>query len=173
MSYPQNDAQAIARVQKWAKEESIITETHDDPNARFNFVLRNDGRKGSPLSDNVLIPRIGNPNSLYIRAGATLTAPQRESFRALSPTARNDLMWEIQFSILQYFSVAYDFIPDWQNLESIVFTKPLAYDGLTNDRFLQGVIEVQRAVGLCLLKILKAVGGPVHESPEVFTWKEL
>jgi len=136
------------QLERWLAEEGFTIEKRLDGNSSFRYWVT---RTGSPKFS-VLQP-INKSDIILIESAVTFDGHE-EVFSAIADQTRR-LSWELQSHLLSigfYYKIQ---PPDSQSNKpgAIFFAKPIYYDGLSKDRFLEATHQTMNTVVFVILTV--------------------
>jgi len=126
------------RIQSWLLGEGWELAEKDHGEALWLVEARDAG--GRHL---IVGQKRGKPDQVILEGAVVLSEPHQRSFEALNPEARQELLWELRFSLLG-LGVEFQGVQD--PFRRITLGQRVYYDGLSRDGFLQRVTQVRNAV---------------------------
>lgn len=102
--------------------------------------------------------RAGRPEQIIFEGAVALSEPHQRQFAALPPARRQEILWELRFTLL---SLGVDFHGAQEPLTRVAVGQRIYEDGLTRDRFTQRMMQVRNAI----LAVLWTVARHLEPSP--------
>ena len=142
--------EVIEKIRKWLDEESIEFTPVDYPFAEFNVDTRNPNQT-------IRIPK-NKPDSIEFLTIANLSNEDQKAYVALkNKEEKLRTLFDLQRSLLE-LNVGYKIEKDLENLESIIITKIIYFDGLSKDRFMDSRFALLRGFSLVQLMLQQLRG---------------
>ncbi len=141
------------RIIGWLEKNNIKYQEISDPEAIFNIQTKFNNQ-------NIHLFLKKSTLSLIIGTKITVQEEEQKKLRDMDEAKRSDFFWDLKFSFAN-FAVGFEFEPEKYDkyFEAIFITKKLFFDGLTEEKFLESVNEVTRALMIGLWKLNKEVYG--------------
>jgi hypothetical protein len=137
------------RVQKWLAEESFEVKKASDQKSNFRYFGT---KKGMPKFS--VFQPYGKSDLVLVESGITFEGAEKEKLAALF-TSHQDLLMELRLH-LESNGFFYRIQPPDLNsgkAGGIVLAKPLYYDGMCKDRFLDTVLKITHTTVFIILTI--------------------
>jgi hypothetical protein len=142
--------EVIEKIQKWLDEESIEFTPLEYPFAEFNVDTKNPNQT-------IRIPK-NKPDSIEFLTNASFANEDQKAYVALkNKEEKIRILFDLQRSLLE-INVGYKIEKDLENLESIIITKTIYFDGLTKDRFMDTRFALLRGFSLVQLMLQQLRG---------------
>ena len=133
------------KIRQWLLEEGwqLAPETRPD----FRFVIIADDGSGKKL---IISQHSQKPDRVVVEGAISVSDDHAKNIAALPPKKRQDFLWDLRFDLL---ATGVEFSGLGEPLQRISLVRPIFYDALTKDMFMQRVSEVRKALLLVLWKI--------------------
>ncbi len=127
-----------ARITSWLLAEGwqLAEKNHEDA----VWLLEASDSQGRHL---VVGLRKGKTEQVLLEGAVALSDQHRERFLALPHPTRQDLLWDLRFTLL---ALGVDFHGVQEPFERVVLGQRIYQDALTRDRFTQRVSQVRNAI---------------------------
>lgn len=105
----------------------------------------------------------GRDDQVLLEGAVVLAEPHKESFEALPYEMRQEILWELRFTLL---SLGVEFHGVQEPLNRVMVGQRVYYDGLSKDRFLQRVSQVRNGILAVIWTVARRLSfapGPGHE----------
>ena len=150
MSKSNGKKEVIEKIRKWLDEESIEFTPIYYPFAEFNVDTKNPNQT-------ISIPK-NKPDSIEFLTIANLSNEDQKAYVALkNKEEKIRILFDLQRSLLE-LNVGYNIEKDLENLESIIITKIIYFDGLSKDRFMDSRFALLRGFSLVQLMLQQLRG---------------
>ncbi|HUV02362.1 MAG TPA: DUF2299 family protein [Desulfobacteria bacterium] len=141
-------------VREWLVEEGVYKDKRVDDSATYHFVVEfppNTGR----LAD-IIQPK-EREDLLVIASGIGLPKEHYEALNSMQKPKRKEILWDIRFQLL-FRESDFQMIPSAEDLQKIQFTRPLHFDGLTKNKFIECLREDYKCNLFILWKMKQLFG---------------
>jgi hypothetical protein len=163
MSQQETDKEANM-VREWLMDEGIYKDKIVDDTARYHFVA--EFPQGSGQMYDVIFPKI-RPDLIVIVSGVQLSSQHLSGLTALPKPRLDEFLWELKF---QFITMKTDFIfnpPTPDSVPRIIqFQKPLYYDGLNKNLFMEGLKSVHFSRLFIIWKMAQMFGVETPKSTQ-------
>jgi hypothetical protein len=126
------------RIQSWLLGEGWELAEKDHAEALWLLEARDGG--GRHL---IVGQKRGKADQVILEGAVVLSEPHQQSFEALAPEARQELLWDLRFTLL---GLGVEFQGVQEPFRRITLGQRIYFDGLTKDGFLQRVTLVRNAI---------------------------
>jgi hypothetical protein len=126
------------RIQSWLLGEGWELAEKEHADALWLVEARDTG--GRHL---IVGQKRGKADQVVLEGAVMLSEPHQRSFEALDPAARQELLWDLRFTLIR-IGVEFQGVQD--PFRRVTLGQRIYYDGLTRDAFLQRVTQVRNAV---------------------------
>ena len=134
MTKPDFD-ETVKKIRDWLTEEGTCRCQMPDDNAHSHFQI--EFPPGSGHLAEVIFPK-PRENIVLIVSGTTLSKEHYDGLKAKSDKERKDILWNMRFELL-FKGSDFRMIPSDEDLQSIQFIRPLRFEGLTNNLFMDAI----------------------------------
>lgn len=146
--------EAREKISAWLKEEGSTVELKKETKRQFHIVFTDiSGR-----AYNVYQPP-KKRDKVVISGKLILSQRHRKGLQSLPHRLRAIWLMELRQALL-YGGLNFGFFPSFASIDTIIIRKPLWYDGITKNEFMQSVRQVNDGVMLTLLRLRRRLGRP-------------
>jgi len=153
---------AMKLIRKWCTDEDMFGQKVEDKNAIWHFVIRYP--KGSPKLIDVAQP-LGKNDMIVIGAGTRIPFEHMNKMRALKRKKRDEMLWDLRF-LLGNRPTTFSLKQKDGILEEFSNQMIIFFDGLTKDRFMSAVSEVDKSMLLAVWFLHRKFGPPEKKDYE-------
>lgn len=147
---------AMKLIRKWCIEEDMFGQKVEDKNTLWHFVIRYP--KGAPKFLDVAQP-LGKKDMIVIGAGTKIPFEHMNKMRSLKRKKRDEMLWDLRF-LLGNRPTAFSLNEKDGILEGFSNQMIIFFDGLTKDRFMSAVSEVDKSMLLVIWFLHRRFGPP-------------
>lgn len=143
------------QIQTWLMEEGWRIREENVPDAEWFLSGESEARVRIGIGK-----RRGRPDQIIIQGSVTFQQEQQEQITRLLSEERNDLLWNMRFSLL---NLGVEFGGVTEPPQEVRISQRIYYDGLTKDRFLQRVSQVRNGVLTVVWMVARRLAQPPPE----------
>jgi hypothetical protein len=144
-----------SKIIGWLKEEACSPEERNDPNAFFNI-----GAKIGNFSCNI-VQSVQKQDSFAIATNLILAKEQIVMLQEMTPEKRQKYFFDLRIVLASNNELGEFAIKPQppERIETIFVTsKPIYYDGLTKDRFMNSIFPVLKAIMISVMLLEQHAG---------------
>jgi hypothetical protein len=146
--------QVMEKVRNWLVEEGIYKDALPDQEATFHFIVN--FPPNSPHILHIIQPKMRKDLLLFM-GGIELSKEHYEALKALPKAQRDQILWDMKFQLL-FKAVDFQMTPNLEELKALQFTKPVYFDGLNKNEFMNGLREVFKCILFIIWKMVQLFG---------------
>ncbi len=146
--------EAKDKISAWLREEGSVFELKKDTKRQFHIVFTDIAGR----SYNVYQPPKKH-DKVVISGKVVLSERHRKGLQSLPQRIRARWLVDLRQALL-YGGLNFGFFPSFSSIDTIIVRKPLWYDGITKNEFMQSVRQVNAGVALTLLRLRRRLGRP-------------
>lgn len=143
------------KVREWLVEEGVYKDKVADENADYHFIAEIPPNSRQYID--VVFPK-NRDDMVVIASGIKLSDEHYHSLMALNPDRRNELLWEMRFTLL-FLPTGFQILPNVNDPQLFQFTRELYFDGLNKNLFMDAVKQVYRCKLYVIWMMQKISGG--------------
>jgi hypothetical protein len=143
------------KVREWMVEEGIYKDKIADENADYHFIA--EVPPNSRQFIDIVFPK-NRDDMVVIASGIKLSEEHYRSLMTLSFDRRNELLWEMRFTLL-FLPTGFQILPNVNDPQLFQFTRELYFDGLNKNLFMDAVKQVHRCKLYVIWMMQKISGG--------------
>jgi len=143
------------KVREWLVDEGIYKDKVADENADYHYIVETPPNSRQYID--VVFPK-NRDDMIVIASGIKLSNEHYRSLMSLNPEKRNELLWEMRFTLL-FLPTGFQILPNVNNPQLFQFTRELYFDGLTKNLFMDAVKQVHRCKLYVIWMMQKISGG--------------
>jgi len=132
-----NFEETVKKIRDWLTEVGAFRCQMPDDNAHAHFQI--EFPPGSSRLAEVIFPK-PREDIVLIASGTALNKIHYDRLKAKSDRERKEILWNMRFELL-FRGSDFRMIPGEEDLQSIQFIRPLRFEGLTNNLFMDAIRE--------------------------------
>lgn len=125
-------------IQKWLLEEGFKIELQPNDKTLFDFLATD----MHGIKTHVIQPTL-KPDQVAIIAVLNIDENQQSTLKAMENKERSRFLWDLRFGLL---NSGVGFSPISIPFKALEISKPIYYDGLTKDAFMEKLFDVRAAL---------------------------
>lgn len=142
------------KIRNWLVEEGIYKDKVADDGATYHFLA--EVPPGSQQIIDVIQPK-PREDLVVLVSGVQLSEEHYKSLKAMPKTKREEILWDIRFSLL-FLESGFQIIPGVDDPKIFQFTRELYFDGLTKIIFMDAIKQIYRCKLFIIWKMLQLFG---------------
>ncbi len=143
----------MEKVRNWLVEEGFYKDKVADDKATFHFVAESPSKQAII---EVIQPK-NREDQIILATKISLAEEHKSSLKNMPKDQREDLMWNIRFSLL-FLNSGFSIQLSGENPENFQFTRELYHDGLSKQLFMDSLKEIDRCHLFIKWKLLQLFG---------------
>lgn len=153
----------VRKIKDWLTDEGILRDKVPDDTASYHVQVESPPKSGRLID--VIIPK--QREDLVIVASATALAKEHyDGLKAKPEDERKNILWDMRFQLL-FGEVGFRMIPNAEDFQRIEFTRPMHFDGLSRNMFLNALQEDFKAHLFIVWTMARLFGEEPPKSTEV------
>jgi hypothetical protein len=119
--------ETVRKIKDWLTDEGIFRKQVPDDNAHSHFQIEYPPGRFA----DIVFPK-PRENIVLIASSIVLAKEHYDGLKAKSDKERKDILWDMRFELL-FKGSDFQMITNAEDLQRIQFTRPLRFEGLTNN----------------------------------------